>query len=150
MNIKESKDAIQKKFEENLKGKSFKSDGYNSKHDGKEGHWVEAQLGVKHNAANEPDLHGFEIKKQTNSKITFGDWSPSSNIWKKKGRGKTAIKPVINKKEFLHTFGKPNVDKDNRHSWSGEPVPSRLNEYTSFGQVMRLNEKNDLDRKSVV
>ena len=144
MDIDQIKNEIQRRFEKSLKGKSFNDSGYNVNHDGKEGHWVESQLGVKQNAANEPDLLGFEIKKQTNSKISFGDWSPSTNIWKKTGRGKNAVKPIITKKEFFHIFGKPNENKKNRHSWSGEPVPSHLNQYTSFGQIMLLNGNNDI------
>lgn len=144
MNIEQIKDEIQRRFETNLKGKKFNSNGYDAQHDGKEGHWVEAMLGVEHNADNKPDLLGFEIKKQTNLKITFGDWSPSSNIWKGEGRGRNAIPPIINKSEFLHIFGKPNAQKNNRYSWSGEPVPSYLNRYTTFGQIMLLEDNGDI------
>ena len=53
------------------------------KHCGKEGHWLEDKMGIKHNSKNEPDIFGYEMKKNS-SKITFGDFSASEYLFSKK------------------------------------------------------------------
>ena len=50
-------------FEKKVKGKEPDLSKYKTKHDGKEGHWLEAQMGIKPNADNLPDLYGYEMKK---------------------------------------------------------------------------------------
>ena len=57
-------------FNQNVKGVDIILDDKNSKHCGKEGHWLETQMGIKHNSKNEPDLYGYEMKKSS-SKITL-------------------------------------------------------------------------------
>ena len=64
-------------FMENVHGKQANTIGMNLNHDGSKGHWLEKQMGIKPNASNAPDLLGFEMKNQTTSKTTFGDWSPN-------------------------------------------------------------------------
>ena len=71
-----SEDAIQKivnLFRRNVKGKAPELSGYNSKHDGKRGHWLEKQMGISHNSQNKADLFGFEMKDDSKSKTTFGE-----------------------------------------------------------------------------
>ena len=34
-----------------------------NKHCGSEGHWLEEQMGIKRNSKNEPDIFGYEMKK---------------------------------------------------------------------------------------
>lgn len=47
----------------------------NKKHCGKEGHWLEKKMGIIHNAKNEPDIYGYEMK--TGDKVTtFIDKAP--------------------------------------------------------------------------
>ena len=60
-------------FMKNVYGKSPDTSQQNQNHDGKKGHWLEKQMGIKPNASNAPDLLGFEMKNQTTSKTTFGD-----------------------------------------------------------------------------
>src|SRR3989338_2803285 len=99
-------------FKKNIKGKKINLDKYEIKHDGKEGHWLEAQMSIKANADNLPDLYGYEMKKHTKGKTTFGDWSANYYIFQDK-------KYKITRDLFLQIFGKPNAKKGGRFSWSG-------------------------------
>lgn len=65
---------IIKLFNTNVKDKKIEIIG--KKHCGSEGHWLETQMGIKHNSKNLPDLFGYEMKKNS-KKITFGDFSAS-------------------------------------------------------------------------
>lgn len=59
-----------------VKGIEICLEGQNINHFGKEGHWLETKIGIKHNAKNEPDINGYEMKKSS-SKTTLGDFSAS-------------------------------------------------------------------------
>jgi len=50
-------------FNNNVKGVEISLEGQNVKHCGKEGHWLETKMGITHNAKNEPDINGYEMKK---------------------------------------------------------------------------------------
>ncbi|MDQ7089496.1 MAG: LlaMI family restriction endonuclease [Methylococcales bacterium] len=126
------KEKIIELFNQNVKGKKSDISGSNSKHDGKEGHWLERQMGLSANASNSPDIYGYEMKNTTTSKTTFGDWSADKYIFK--GENST-----ITRDEFLQIFGKPNEKKDGRFSWSGEPCP-KINGYNNFGQKLDIDE----------
>jgi hypothetical protein len=52
-------------FHKNVKGKNIDLDGKNINHCGKEGHWLEEEMGIKPNAKNEPDINGYEMKKSS-------------------------------------------------------------------------------------
>lgn len=107
---------IIKRFKENVYGRKASAIESNQDHDGKDGHWLERQMGITANANNQPDLFGYEMKNNTTSKTTFGDWSASYRIF----RDKTAdLKQV----DFVRIFGRSNPKKDGRYSWSGDPVP---------------------------
>jgi hypothetical protein len=123
-------------FVRNVKGRSADVASANIHHAGKSGHWLETAMGIAHNGNNAPDLLGYEMKDGTKSKTTFGDWSPDYQIFK----GKNA---KITKYEFLYMFGKPNMKKAGRLSWSGEPVPT-INKFNSFGQALVVNKNNDI------
>ena len=71
-------------FNNNVKGREIWVEGQNINHDGKEGHWLETNMGIKHNSKNEPDINGYEMKKYSN-KITLGDFSASEYAFSKKG-----------------------------------------------------------------
>lgn len=76
-NIDDTKEKIIELFNTNVKDKEIEYDNdININHDGKEGHWLEKQIGIKINNNNLPDLFGYEMKKDSN-KISFGDWSAS-------------------------------------------------------------------------
>jgi len=131
-------------FSNNVKGKKADTLGHNQKHDGKKGHWLEQQMGVKANASNSPDIYGYEMKNQTSSgKITFGDWSADEYIFQH-GRPKknhdTNKKYAISKNRFLEIFGKPNEKKKGRVSWSGTPCPTYINQYTPYGQILKIDK----------
>jgi hypothetical protein len=49
-------------FNTYVKGVEICLEGQNIKHCGKEGHWLETKMGIKHNAKNEPDINGYEMK----------------------------------------------------------------------------------------
>jgi len=133
----DKKKEIIKLFDKNVRGKRPETIGYNQEHDGKSGHWLEAQMGVTANASNSPDLYGYEMKNHTRDKTTWGDWSASYYIFK----------PIsgynINKNEFLHIFGKPNLKKEGRYSWSGEPCP-KIGKYNNFGQILKIDSNNNI------
>ena len=46
------KEKIISLFNNNVKGKEILLDKYNIKHCGKEGYWLETQMGIKHNSKN--------------------------------------------------------------------------------------------------
>lgn len=136
------------KFRENVKGKTIEDDSEKTKHCGREGHALETLMGIKHNSKNEPDILGYEMKKQS-KKITFGDFSATeylfsknrehiniANDWKKDDH-------PVTRKEFINYFGTPNPLKNNRFSWSGNCVP-KYGTWNSCGQCMTFNAEMDL------
>lgn len=129
--------AIVKIFIKKVKGRKSDTSASHKGHDGKEGHWLEKQMGIKHNASNAPDLHGFEMKNQTRSKITFGDWSPDYYIFKDEIYD-------IDRNDFLRIFGMPNLLKEGRFSWSGKPCP-KIGSYNFCGQIMVVAKNSNLN-----
>jgi hypothetical protein len=138
----EGKKIIIDRFLTNVKGKRFVDEGYNIKHDGKEGHWLEVQMGINPNGTNESDIFGYEMKNHTSSKTTFGDWSPDISLWTKKVPYPD-IPQLDRDNEFLKYFGKPNQKKNGRLSWSGEPVPV-INKINSFGQTLIIDSDGNI------
>jgi len=130
------KKRIIKLFNKNVKGKKPDSSKSNQRHDGKDGHWLEKQMGISHNASNSPDLDGFEMKNNTSSKTTFGDWSASYYIFKDEDYG-------IDRDKFLQIFGTPNPLKKNRFSWSGRPTP-KIGPFNDCGQKLKIDSKNNI------
>jgi hypothetical protein len=107
-----------------------------------EGHWLETQMGVTKNNKNQPDLLGFELKKDSQL-ITFGDFGASEYIYKKK---KTLLDELnhasiqMTRTQFLQYFGTP---KNNRNSWSGACVP-KIDKWNQCGQKLIVTENNDI------
>ena len=134
-------------FNNNVKGVEICLEGQNVNHDGKEGHWLETKMGIKHNAKNEPDINGYEMKKSSN-KITLGDFSASEYAFSKK---RTSINEInnwtdeekIDRTNYIRTFGNPNPIKNNRCSWSGSCVPI-YGSWNSNGQMLLITENNDI------
>ena len=135
-NTEEIKRKIVRLFNKNVKGKIPDISTSNKRHDGKDGHWLETQMGVAHNADNAPDLYGFEMKNDTSSKTTFGDWSASYYIFKDEEYG-------INRDQVLEIFGAPNLKKGERYSWSGKPSP-KINVFNSFGQILKVDDQDNI------
>jgi len=111
-------------FNKNVRDKIIDTSSSNINHDGKDGHWLEKQMGIAHNRATEPDLLGFEMKNATSGKTTFGDWSADYYIFKNP-------ESKLTRTEFIRTFGKPNAAKEYRYSWSGSPIPT-VNHNSSY------------------
>lgn len=127
---------IIKRFNEKVREKKTGKTTTNIGHDGKDGHWLEQQMGVKANASNSPDLFGYEMKNDTTSKTTFGDWSANYYIYKDQNY-------QISRDDFLTIFGKPNPKKGGRFSWSGEPCP-KINTTNSFGQKLIIDNDDNI------
>jgi hypothetical protein len=136
-------------FRNNVKGIPICLEGHNMKHCGKEGHWLETKMGITHNARNEPDIYGYEMKKSS-AKTTLGDFSASEYAFSGKNK-RNAINLLnqwtdeirLSRSEFIRAFGNPNPLKNNRYSWSGSCVPT-YNEWSPNGQILTVSETNDL------
>ena len=137
------KDKLIEIFHNNVKGKMPDISGMNARHDGRKGHWLEQQFGVHHNADNSADIYGYELKNETTSKTTFGDWSANEYIYNDYRYLSIFNKAtsIENRDLFLSIFGKPNIDKGVRCSWSGEPCP-KISGYNRFGQRLVIDEGN--------
>ena len=140
-----AKETIIKLFRENVKGKKADISGKNKRHDGKEGHWLEQQFEIAANATNKADLLGYELKNQTTSKTTFGDWSANVYVftdlrYSHLFNGKTKAEK---QNHFVRIFGKPNEKKGGRYSWSGTPCPKIVG-YNDFGQKLVIEENKDI------
>lgn len=139
------KDQIIELFHKNVKGKRANLDGMNVSHDGRGGYWLEEQFGIEPNGKNEADLLGYELKNETVSKTTFGDWSANQYIFKSSEyshlfEGKWGYEK---QDSFVKIFGKSNTEKDGRYSWSGEPCP-KIGDYNSFGQRLEVTKNKDI------
>ena len=142
----DNKQMIIDKFIKNIKGKEIIIE--NSTHCGSEGHWLEIQMEISHNSNNEPDILGYEMKKNS-SKITFGDFSASEYLFSKKKENIENInnwernENKITRTEFIKYFGTPNPSKNNRYSWSGSCVPT-YGTWNYCGQMLIFNDYLDL------
>jgi len=135
-------------FRKNIKEKKIELENYNNKHDGKEGHWLEKQMNIIHNSKNEPDINGYEMKKDS-KKITFGDFSASEYLFSK---DKKYINEKnewdnnlvnITKEQFIKFFGTQKPLKHNRYSWSGNCIPT-YNNWNTCGQKLTITNENDI------
>ncbi len=135
----ENKLKIIARFNDNVRGKKPDTTKSNQRHDGKGGHWLEKQMKVKHNGNNAPDLFDYEMKNNTTSKTTFGDWSPSRKL-RIYCKGNEYN---LTRSDFLRIFGSPNPLKDDRNSWSGKPVP-KVGPYNDFGQKLKVDKEGSI------
>lgn len=135
-------------FRKNIKEKKIELENYNNKHDGKEGHLLEKQMNIIHNSKNEPDINGYEMKKDS-KKITFGDFSASEYLFSK---DKKYINEKnewdnnlvnITKDQFIKFFGTQKPLKHNRYSWSGNCIPT-YNNWNTCGQKLTITNENDI------
>ena len=135
-------------FRKNIKDKKIELEKYNNKHCGKEGYWLEKQMNIKHNSLNEPDIHGYEMKKDS-KKITFGDFSASEYLFSKDKKyindtNKWDADLVnITKDQFIKFFGTQKILKNNRYSWSGSCIPT-YNNWNTCGQKLTVTYENDI------
>lgn len=136
-------------FNKHVKSKEICLNGKNTKHCGKEGHWLETQMGIKHNSKNEPDIFGYEMKKSS-PKTTLGDFSASEYVFSKPNKRNSinilnnwTDEITLTRNDFIKIFGNPNPCKNNRHSWSGSCVPT-YNKWNSNGQILTINDNSDI------
>jgi hypothetical protein len=120
-------------FRKNVKGKIANTSASNDRHDGKEGYWLERQMGIKANNRSSSDLFGYEMKKDA-TKISFGDWSADTYLYKEMDE--------LDREKFIKIFGKENKSKK-RWSWSGEPVP-KIDNWNNFGQKLVIDKENNI------
>lgn len=149
LQIQGGKEQIIQRFRTHVKGKDIVVGGAtNPRHRGREGHWLETAMGVKHNSNNAPDLYGYEMKKES-PVISFGDYSASEYIFSKKKDSINAFnhwqddEVQMTRSDFLKLFGKPNQKRNGRYAWSGECVP-RMHEWNRFGQKMDIDANKDI------
>jgi hypothetical protein len=141
--IDNKKKEIIRLFNNNIKNKNIDLTNYNTNHDGREGHWLEKRMNIKHNSSNNPDINGYEMKKDS-KKITFGDYSASEYLH---SDNKVTINETnkfsckMTRKQFIEYFGNPNNKKNNRFSWSGICVP-KYEEYNDCGQILQVSNKD--------
>ena len=128
------KERIKELFFKNVYGLSPDIKNYDYKHAGAKGHWLEKKLGKNPDSSNEADFWGYECKNFTRNKTTWGDWSANEYIFDKNNQFQ------LDREQFLKLFGKPNAKKNNRYSWSGEPIPYSPNTYSKFGQLMEIDK----------
>jgi hypothetical protein len=137
------KSLIEERFNNSVRGKIPNLEGFNPAHDGAEGDWLTKEMGLTVNGKNEPDLMGFEMKKDS-PKTSFGDWSPDTALYKRKGRGARA---EMGRSEFLKVFGTAKIHtdatKNGRYSWSGEVFPTVKN-VNKYGQVLKVLDNGDI------
>ena len=130
-------------FEKNVKGKIPDLSQFNKKHDGREGDWLTIQMGLKVNGKNEPDYKGFEMKTDS-PKTTFGDWSPTTAIYKKPEKG---TKPKLERDNFLTIFGHKHPDtegrKAGRYSWC-TPIFPNSQEFNNQGQIIKVDNSSNV------
>ncbi|WP_412471226.1 LlaMI family restriction endonuclease [Halobacteriovorax sp. RT-2-4] len=134
-----NKEKIIEIFKNNVLGKHPDTLKANSKHCGSKGHWLERAMGIEPNADNKADILGYEMKNQTRSKTSFGDWSADWYIFKSRNNKATAF----SRDQFLEVFGKPNEEKEGRVSWSGEPAP-KIGKFNRFGQKLVVTESKHI------
>lgn len=127
------------RFFNKVYGKIPQINSSHPRHDGAIGHWLETQMGIAHNADNYADLLGYEMKNDTTSKTTFGDWSADFYLFKNK---RSNPHSSLSRTQFIRIFGKPNPEKGNRYSWSGTPIPTIDTPSTWNGSRMII-DKND-------
>jgi len=139
----EKKQEIINLFRNNIKYKIFCNE---NTHCGSEGHWLEDLMNIKHNNKNEPDINGFEMKKDS-SKITFGDFSASEYLFSKNKNNINKFNNWenfdITRNQFINIFGSPNLLKNNRYSWSGSCVPT-YDFWNKFGQNLLFDNDENL------
>jgi hypothetical protein len=144
------KEEIISLFNNNVKGVEIDLNNQNSKHCGKEGHWLEKKMGIRHNSKNEPDINGYEMKKLSN-KTTLGDFSASEYAFSRKNKRNTINyynnwtddMMKLSRTDFIRYIGNPNPNKNNRYSWSGSCVPT-YNNWNLNGQIILISDNDDI------
>ncbi len=129
----ENRKKIIDRYMEKVHGKIPDTSGFEEKHDGKEGHWLEVEMGIEPNGVNDADLFDHEMKNQTTSKTSYGDWSPDYWIFRDEQYDTfKSLEKSQRRDRFMEIFGQPRPDGKEGHSWSGKPIP-KINQVNEFG-----------------
>ena len=122
-------------FNNNVRGKEIQiGEDVNSNHSGKYGHWLETQMGVAHNAKNEPDINGYEMKTGK-SVTTFIDKSPDAmllNGMEIPKRNKILKSQFWEKHASIKQSSEPTIG-----GW-------KVDRWNALGQKMVVNEDNSV------
>jgi hypothetical protein len=122
-------------FCDNVKGKDISLKGKNAKHCGKEGHYLEDVMGIKHNAKNEPDLLGYEMKTGENV-TTFVDKAPDNTFL-----NSVPIPKRNNKKEKQQFWEKyASIKKSDEPTIGGWSI----DKFNNSGQKLCVDENNNI------
>ena len=139
----EAKSLIIDAFKHNVLGTKPSDQELNLNHDGAEGHWLEVRLGKSPDASNEADFWGYECKKGTRSKVSWGDWTANyrifcdMNYFPNSSIGK-------NQTEFVRIFGQPNPNKGNRFAWCSPNSPRYCGVTSDHGHDLSIDENLDI------
>lgn len=132
---------IKEVFDERVRGRAPEIGA--GSHEGAEGHWLQLQFGLAADSKNAPDFHGFELKDDTSSKTTFGDWPADLYIFYSHKRClasrlkaddcRKCSQSELTRDQFFEIFGSPTASKGGRLSWSGRVFP-KVGTVNEFGQ----------------
>lgn len=136
---------IKEIFDEKVRGRA--PDITADSHEGAEGHWLQVQFGLSADSKNAPDFHGFELKDDTASKTTFGDWPADVYLFfsherclasrTKAAACRKCSTSQLTRDRFFEVFGSANASKGGRLSWSGRIFP-KVGAVNDFGQEMSV------------
>lgn len=124
-----SKQDILARFVSHVKSVPICVDTQNSRHNGKEGHWLEERMGIIHNSKNEADLYGFELK--TGQRVTtFMDKAPDHFYIDGES---FSIRDKTKKSTFFDRYAsKKKSDEPTIGGWS-------VTHYNLAGQIMEID-----------
>jgi hypothetical protein len=121
-------------FNSHVKDRQICLDGQNKKHCGKEGHFLEKQMGLKPNAKNGPDMRGYEMKTGE-SVTTFVDKAP--NIMFMNG-APLPKRNATEKRKFWEKYAsEKESDKPTIGGW-------RIYKFNCSGQKLCVDEENNI------
>jgi hypothetical protein len=121
-------------FNTHVKDRQICLDGQNKKHCGKEGHFLEKQMGLKPNSKNKPDMRGYEMK--TGEKVTtYVDKAP--NIVFLNGEPLPKRNSSEKRKFWEKYASEKESDKPTIGGW-------RIYKFNCLGQKLCVDEENNI------
>ena len=121
-------------FNNNVKGVEICLEGQNINHCGKEGHWLETKMGIKHNAKNEPDINGYEMKTGDKA-TTFIDKAP--DIMYLNGEELPRRNKKLKEEYWKKYASTKETDKSTIGGWS-------IDKFNKSGQKLIVDECNNI------
>jgi len=128
------KQSIIDKFNNNVKGKEICISNQNEKHCGKKGHWLETQMGCKHNSKNEPDIGGWEMK--TGGEVTtFIDKAP--DVIYINGEILTSRNKTKKSAFYSQYSSRKQSEEPSIGGW-------KIDRHNSLGQILEVDASNNI------